>query len=103
MIIKFMGFDIEATTEEVLAMLTAAHTAIEVATNQEFMAIAEHAPEPEPKPAPKKQPKKSTTKKELDVGKIKALRKAGWSFQKIADEMGVASAQTIANHLKGAE
>lgn len=62
-------------------------------------------PEPEPKPAPKKQPKpkKTTTKKQLDVGKIKALRDAGWSFQKIADEMGVASAQTIANHLKNAD
>lgn len=34
----------------------------------------------------------------LDMGKVKALRDAGWSFAKIADEMGV-SHQTIANRL----
>lgn len=32
------------------------------------------------------------------MGKVKALRDAGWSFAKIADEMGV-SHQTIANRL----
>ena len=26
---------------------------------------------------------------QMDTGKIKALHKAGWSVQKIADEMGV--------------
>lgn len=46
--------------------------------------------------------KKQTTKKPLDMGKVKALRKAGWTLEKIADEMGC-SAQTIANKLKGAE
>lgn len=42
-------------------------------------------------------------KKNLDIGKIKALRDAGWSLKKIAEEMGVASPQTIANHLKEVE
>ena len=46
--------------------------------------------------------KKQTAKKPLDMGKVKALRKAGWTLEKIADEMGC-SAQTIANKLKGAE
>ena len=56
------------------------------------------------KAAPKKDAasKKQSTKKELDMGKVKALRKAGWTLDKIADEMGC-SAQTIANKLKGAE
>lgn len=53
----------------------------------------------EPKKVQKKEP---TNKKELDMGKVKALRKAGWTLEKIADEMGC-SAQTIANKLKGAE
>lgn len=58
----------------------------------------------EPKPAPKKapDPKKQGAKKALDIGKVKALRKAGWTFDKIAAEMGV-SPQTIANRLKGEE
>ena len=54
----------------------------------------------EQKEEPKKQRK--TTRKELDMGKVKALREAGWSFEKIADEMGCAP-QTIANHLKEVE
>jgi DNA invertase Pin-like site-specific DNA recombinase len=38
-------------------------------------------------------------KGELDDGKIKALREAGWSVAKIADEFGCVE-QTIYNHLK---
>ena len=46
--------------------------------------------------------KEEPKRKPLDDGKIKALRKAGWSLEKIADEMGV-SAQTVSNHLRKAE
>lgn len=53
----------------------------------------------EPKKVQKKEP---TNKKDIDMGKVKALRKACWTLEKIADEMGC-SAQTIANKLKGAE
>lgn len=53
----------------------------------------------EPKKVQKKEP---TNKKDIDLGKVKALRKAGCTLEKIADEMGC-SAQTIANKLKGAE
>lgn len=53
----------------------------------------------EPKKVQKKEP---TNKKDIDMGKVKALRKAGWTLEKIADEMGC-SAQTIANKLKEAE
>lgn len=56
----------------------------------------------EPKPEQKPKPKKAVNRKELDMGKVKALREAGWSLEKIADEMGCA-AQTIANHLKEVE
>lgn len=56
--------------------------------------------EPEPEPEPKKPaPKKPAGKINIDMGKVKALRNAGWSFDKIADEMGCSS-QTIANRLK---
>lgn len=55
----------------------------------------------EPKPEPKKQ-RKAINRKELDMGKVKALRAAGWSFEKIADEMRCAP-QTIVNHLKEVE
>lgn len=34
----------------------------------------------------------------IDNGKIKALRDAGWSYEKIADEVGC-SPQTVANRL----
>lgn len=60
-------------------------------------------PEPEPEqeaPAPdpvEKKPKK--TRKPFDTGKLGALRRAGWSVAKIADEMGV-SEQTVRNHMK---
>lgn len=37
-------------------------------------------------------------KSKLDDGKIKALRNAGWTLEKIADEMHCAP-QTVANHL----
>ena len=33
---------------------------------------------------------KTGQKKSLDIGKIHALRRAGWSYAKIADEMGCA-------------
>lgn len=51
----------------------------------------EAAETPETKPAPAKRP--------VDWGKAKALRKAGWSLAKIADELGV-SVPTVSRHLK---
>lgn len=63
------------------------------------------APEPkeeakeEPKPAPKKPGAKKPGPKPIDHGKIMALRRAGWSVAKIADEMRCAE-QTVRNHIK---
>lgn len=72
-------------------------TPIEMAELAKF--IMPELEKPKAEPNKDAASKKQTTKKELDMGKIKALRKAGWSFDKIGDEMGV-SAQTIANRMK---
>lgn len=50
-------------------------------------------------PAPKKKP---GPEPKIDLGKVKALRRAGWPNNKIADEMGVSPA-TICYHLKKME
>lgn len=72
-------------------------------TPEELMAFAQlltPKPKPEQKTESKKPaPKKPAGKINIDMGKVKALRNAGWSFDKIADEMGCSS-QTIANRLK---
>lgn len=49
------------------------------------------------KEVPPKQIQKA--KKKLDTPKMVALRKAGWTYEKIADEMGC-STQTVINHIK---
>jgi len=55
-------------------------------------------PERPEKPVKKDAPKVGK-KKPLDEGKLLALRNAGWSFEKIADELGCAT-QTIINRYK---
>ena len=55
---------------------------------------------PKEKPEEKKpDARKQNNVKKIDMGKLMALRKAGWSYEKIADEMGI-SPQTVANRLK---
>lgn len=56
-------------------------------------------PEKKPEKPVKKEAPKAGKKKPLDEGKLLALRKAGWSFEKIADELGCAT-QTIINRYK---
>ena len=58
-------------------------------------------PEPAPTPEPQ-QEKKSTRKIDLDMGRVKALRSAGWTIEKIADDLHVSSA-TISTRLKQEE
>lgn len=63
----------------------------------------ESAPAEEASDMPDTAPKGKAGKTiELDAGKLKALRKAGWSHRKIADEMGV-SEGTVCNRLKQTE
>lgn len=56
----------------------------------------------EDKPEEPKKREGKPIRKNIDKGKVKALRRAGWSTNKIADEMGV-SAATISYHLKKME
>ena len=51
----------------------------------------------------KKEGKKGTKKKPLDLGKVKALRDAGWSNSKIADELKVSTStiQRAVTEMKG--
>ena len=44
----------------------------------------------------------ATNKKQIDVGKMKALRNAGWSIKQIAEEMQLVPS-TVCGHLKKME
>ena len=63
----------------------------------------EHKPKTEPKvkTKPKAEPKKSGPSG-IDHGKLIALHKAGWSIEKIADEMGCTTT-TVRNHIRQEE
>lgn len=91
MIINLEGYDITGTPAEILELLDL--LAGEVAAVE---AVPDPEP-PKPKPAPKKPTGRSGGKK-VDWGKAAALRKAGWSYDKIGDELGV-SGVTVSAHL----
>lgn len=80
-------------------LIMIAMSAGSVITLREDSVKIEPMPELLQKEEPKTVKREPKNKKTLDMGKVKALRKAGWSLDKIADEMGV-SPQTIANRLK---
>lgn len=66
-----------------------------------FAVMKQPQKEPEPKAEaktnpPPKSPAGQGMKRKLDTGKMTALRNAGWSYEKIADEMGC-SAETVWN------
>lgn len=54
---------------------------------------AEDGKEPEQAPAKKKKRTRPKKEERLDAGKVMALHRAGWSDEKIADEMGVTNRQ----------
>ena len=83
------GFMIDGTAEEVFLLIK---------MDEQFEKRVAEKPEPK-KPAPKT---KKIGPKKKDLGKVKALREAGWPVTKIADEFGV-SVQTISNWMKEAE
>lgn len=72
--------------------------------------LIEEDPQPEVKPEPETKPKtKSTAKAKaepkksgVDHGKLIALHKAGWSIEKIADEMDCTTT-TVRNHIRQEE
>ena len=81
------GYMIEGTAEEVFLLIK---------MDEQFeKRLAE-------KPEPKKPAQKKIGPKKKDLGKVKALREAGWPVTKIADEFGVAE-QTVRNWIKEAE
>lgn len=96
MIINYKGYDITGTPAEIHEFLFVAERVDAPATVQ-----VTGLPEAEPKKVAEAVVKKQTKarKADFDTGKARALREAGWTFAKIADEMGVAP-QTVANHLK---
>lgn len=66
---------------------------------------APNDPVEQPDPKPKRKNIKHGTggrKKDLDLGRMAALRNAGWSLEKIADELRC-SAQTVANRMEEAQ
>ena len=77
-------YDIEGTVEEIKELL---------GMMQPKAVVQEEPPKAEVKA--KAKPKK----KEVDVGKIRALNKAGWSVEKIADEMRIGKS-TVYKKLK---
>ena len=67
---------------------------------QEEEKPAETAVETKEKPEPPKP--EATNKKQIDVGKMKALRNAGWSMKQIAEELRLAPS-TVCGYLKKME
>ena len=88
--INLEGYDLIGTPAEMLELLNL--------LSEEAAVVEEPAPEtPEaPKPAPKKTAKPAG--KQVDWSKAAALRNAGWSFEKIGEELGV-SGVTVSAHL----
>lgn len=78
-------YDIEGTVEEIKELLGM----------MQPKAVVQEEP---PKAVVKAKPKQKK-KKEVDVGKIRALNKAGWSVEKIADEMRIGKS-TVYKKLK---
>lgn len=78
-------YDIEGTVEEIKELLGM----------MQPKAVVQEEP---PKAVVKAKPK-AKKKKEVDVGKIRALNKAGWSVEKIADEMRIGKS-TVYKKLK---
>ena len=78
-------YDIEGTVEEIKELLGM----------MQPKAVVQEEP---PKAVAKAKPKQKK-KKEVDVGKIRALNKAGWSVEKIADEMRIGKS-TVYKKLK---
>ena len=82
--ITLNGYELDGTPEEMLQLIG-------------LMAAPVPDPKPAPKPAAKPAPK--PTGKKIDWAKAAALRKAGWSYDKIGEEFGI-SGVTVSAHLK---
>lgn len=86
MYIKMNDYEIYGRPDEIVEL-------IKLVVGDPCDAVRPEEPAPAPAPAPKK------PRAKVDVGKIKALHKAGWTVPKIADEMRL-SAPTVRKYLK---
>lgn len=86
--------DVRAAAEAgaVFAVMKQPQTKAEEKPEKEPEQKAEEKPTPPPK-----SPVGQGRKRKLDTGKMTALRNSGWSYEKIADEMGC-SAGTVWNY-----
>ena len=110
MIIKYMDYEITGTPAEVMELInmTTKQTKTVLADMNECDSEicvgdcdkCDKSTEQEVKPAKPKQVR-GPYKKVLDVGKMRALRNANWSYAKIADEMRC-SESTVYKKLKEA-
>lgn len=86
MYIKMNDYEIYGRPDEIVEL-------IKLVVGRPGEEVSHEEPAPAPDPAPKK------PRVKVDVGKIKALHKAGWTVPKIADEMRL-SAPTVRKYLK---
>lgn len=110
MVIKYMDYEITGTPAEVMELINMTANkskAVPVDMNECDGEICvgdcdkcDKSTEHEVKPAKPKQVR-GPYKKVLDVGKMRALRNANWSYAKIADEMRC-SESTVYKKLKEA-
>lgn len=90
---------IEATAEDLRAS-----GSLKDAFNGLLQSLFDGSGQPDPEPeAPKpEKPKPAKKTDKVDWPKAKALRDAGWSYDKIGDELGI-SGVTVSAHLKEME
>lgn len=74
---------------KMLADVMRQNAVIYYAINHEPEKAEVMAAKPKPNPIPPTPAKLKAAMDTLDVGKVRALRKAGWKIQAIADDMGV--------------
>ena len=82
--------------EKLLEMFRQEKMTVDTSKQQEILTNIIKQPAPKESPAPEKKKRN----RGIDYGKIKALKDAGWTAEKIADEMGI-SVATVYNHSKG--
>lgn len=93
--IKVEGYRITGTPAEILELLDL----LDGSVTEGGCAEPEPVPETPERPMRKPAAKKTTGGKKVDWAKAAALRAAGWSYDKIGDELGV-SGVTVSAHLK---
>jgi len=94
-LLKYTGDDKAQTDAVIRGVISILASVIE----EDLEAPAKTEPDPKPKATKPKTDTKTKKRQPFDVGKLGALRKAGWSVSKIADEMGCSEA-TVYTYMK---